>query len=398
MKCPICQNTVLEHEKICPQCSWDFAEDASIYSVLFGRVQIEEYQRTYRAFRTGYHNQNWRPLPDDEWAEALTQSVMQMADPEKRREFCEHAERDFLGPWREELIREYGIDPEAEIGTYDYLDEEDENECDVCQEHTDSYEDDPFDTEVYSPNPNMPIYQWLNWQVRRPRNLKTVLGPALQIHNQKTGSRKKLIDEICDRIANGTFDNLYIGDYFDVTMPGGEKVRLILAGFDKAEKTHMDAKGNFVEYYAVVVPENCFEKKASMDKSFMGLIGMGYNDVYDYEGSYMYNEVLPGYADKLQRVLNNHILHRTDSKELNLLNHSHLFGDAPYIRCHPRYHGLPLFALHQDMVEAFQGYHGDKTCPYWLSDQMEAGYFRNNEGEMVAEYKKLGVRPYFCIG
>ena len=439
MKCPVCKSFVMEHEDRCPQCGWIFTEDASAYGVLFGEMQIEACRQNYRMILTQHEEMHrnedvpqaespatgetqeepyetfadypWRnifdwidqysssgqeenrsnrqTLTEDEWAHDLTQSVMQMMDPEKNRQFRESVEQNFLNPWREELIRDYGFDPEAELGTYDYEEDEDEDEYTTGNRRGETYDEDE-----YVPDPSMPIYQWLNWQRRRPRNLKTVLGPALQIHNQKTGSRKKLIDEICDRIANGSFDNLYVGDYFDVTMPGGEKVRLVLAGFSSAERTHMDATGKFVDYYAVVVPYNCLEKKAPMSKSFLGLIQLGYTEETDYESSYMYNEVLPGYAKSFQRVLNNHILHRKGAKELQLLNLCHLYGNDTQ----PRYYGFPLFALHPDMIEADQGFSGDKNCPYWLSDQVSEGYFLNSESREVAEHKKLGVRPYFCIG
>ena len=44
------------------------------------------------------------------------------------------------------------------------------------------------------------------------------------------------VDEICQRISTGTFEDLYIGDYFDISITtslgGTETVRCVLAGFD----------------------------------------------------------------------------------------------------------------------------------------------------------------------
>lgn len=317
-KCPVCGNSIMEYEKNCPQCGWIFAEDVCCRNVLFGTMQLEEYEERYRAFV-------------EEYRKPTTEFV-----------------------------------PEAESS----------GEIEDVSETA--------------------VYEQRNQQMHTPRNLRSVLGSSLRRHYLRTGERKSLVDEICDRIAAGSFENLYIGDYFDVTMTGGEKVRLVLAGFSKAENSHVDKDGNFVNYYAVVVPENCFEKKESMDKSFMGLLGMGlaYNDGTNYESSYMYNEVLPGYAAKLQHVLNNRILRRTDANELQLMNLCHLYGEHEYLD----YNGFPLFHLHPQMLEASLGYDGTKKCPYWLSDQVTEGYFLNNESAEVAEHKKLGVRPYFCIG
>lgn len=368
-KCPVCGNSIMEYEKNCLQCGWIFAEDVCCRNVLFGTMQLEEYEERYRTFAGQYREQTTEFVTEAEISGEI-EEIEETAQPWSANE----SEEIWDQLWSE-LFNWSGSRNQMQT-------EEMRNEKPSVNS-----EEDVSETAVYEQR---------NQQMHTPRNLRSVLGSSLRRHYLRTGERKSLVDEICDRIADGSFDDLYIGDYFDVTMTGGEKVRLVLAGFSEAENSHVDKDGNFINYYAVVVPENCFAKKESMDKSFMGLLGMGlaYNDGTNYESSYMYNEVLPGYAARLQHALNNRILRRKDANELQLMNLCHLYGEHEYLN----YNGFPLFQLHPKMLESSLGYDGTKKCPYWLSDQVTEGYFLNNESVEVAEHKKLGVRPYFCIG
>lgn len=78
------------------------------------------------------------------------------------------------------------------------------------------------------------------------------------------------IDQIAAKIANGTFEDLYIGDYFDITITTSytenENVRCVLAGFD----TYLNT-GNieFTRHHAVIVPKNCFNKETAMNPGFV---------------------------------------------------------------------------------------------------------------------------------
>lgn len=109
------------------------------------------------------------------------------------------------------------------------------------------------------------------------------------------------VDEICQRISAGTFEDLYIGDYFDISITtslgGTETVRCVLAGFDIMWNNGDTA---FTKHHAVIVPKDCFKTTAKMNDTNETTGG--------YAGSKMHTETLPVYAEALQTALNNHII------------------------------------------------------------------------------------------
>ena len=74
------------------------------------------------------------------------------------------------------------------------------------------------------------------------------------------------IDEICERISDGTFCDLYIGDYFDITIntsyTANEIVSCVLAGFDMYLNA-CDRK--FEDHHAVIVPKNYVNQTNKMN-------------------------------------------------------------------------------------------------------------------------------------
>lgn len=121
------------------------------------------------------------------------------------------------------------------------------------------------------------------------------------IYRGKNLTNVYTVDEICKRISDGTFKDLYIGDYFDksitTSLGGTETVRLVLAGFDVMWNNGDTA---LTKHHAVVVPKDCFKTKAKMNETNVTTGG--------YAGSDMHTKVLPVYAAALQNVLNNHII------------------------------------------------------------------------------------------
>ena len=108
------------------------------------------------------------------------------------------------------------------------------------------------------------------------------------------------VDEICRRIANGTFEDLYIGDYFDITIStsftASEKVRCILAHFDYYWMTGDTA---FAKHHAVIVPKNCFTATAKMNETNTTEGG--------YIGTVLRSSVLASYKSALQTVFGTHL-------------------------------------------------------------------------------------------
>lgn len=248
------------------------------------------------------------------------------------------------------------------------------------------------------------------------------------------------IDEICERISNGTFEDLYIGDYFDVTISTtytqNEIVRCVLAGFDIYMNTGDTV---FVQHHAVVVPKNCFIKNCSM-----GLSDSPNSSKNGFIGSKAWTTILPIYQNALQLVLNNHILmHRTyqtssiiddedgSSKKfptkaewvdtyLSLLSEIQVNGyivrsciiEGNYYKDYNIYSDnihLPLFALNPMMRICYKNStidgNGDNTGTgyfgYWLKN-CYCGDFSVIDKMGVSSGNSpsnmYGVRPVFCIG
>lgn len=113
------------------------------------------------------------------------------------------------------------------------------------------------------------------------------------------------LDEIYARIADGSYNGLFLGDYFDITISTeyttSEVVRCILAHFDYYWMTGDTA---FTKHHAVIVPKNCFTATAKM------------NETNTTEGGYfnsnMCQTVMSKYNTALDNVLGEHLLNRKE--------------------------------------------------------------------------------------
>ena len=235
------------------------------------------------------------------------------------------------------------------------------------------------------------------------------------------------IEQICSRISNGTFEDLFIGDYFDITIStaysANETVRCVLAGFDTY---YMNGDTSFTNHHAVIVPKNCFNTTASMNSTNTTEGG--------FIGSDMWKTVLPIYATAINSALNGHLLtHRTlltnsistslnsmagagwtgasnnwewiDTK-LSLMNEVQLYGSTALsssfydVGCDNLQ--LPLFRLNPRSTIAGHGGTGDGRMWYWLRAVAGSASFclcglagRASDGFAG---NSGGVRPLFCIG
>jgi hypothetical protein len=125
-----------------------------------------------------------------------------------------------------------------------------------------------------------------------------------KIYRGKNLTNIYTIDEICERVVNGSFDDLYIGDYITVSIPTtncveDEKIDILFAGFNLFFNRG-SSENKLKQNHIVCIPRYCFKRTTSMN-------------IYDtteggYKGSVMNTRVLPYYARFLQNVLNNHIL------------------------------------------------------------------------------------------
>lgn len=105
-------------------------------------------------------------------------------------------------------------------------------------------------------------------------DLYTSLCPdGAAAHNEMPSLRRNLtnvytIEEICSRISDGTFSDLFIGDYFDITIntefTASEVVRCVLAHFDYYWNC---GDTPFRQHHAVIVPQNAFSAIAKMNET-----------------------------------------------------------------------------------------------------------------------------------
>lgn len=239
------------------------------------------------------------------------------------------------------------------------------------------------------------------------------------------------IEEICSRISSGLFTDLYIGDYFDITISTSfttsEVVRCVLAGFDTYWN---NGDTPFRSHHAVIVPKNCFTATAAMNPTNTTDGG--------FVGSNMWTTILPVYKDALQSALGNHILeHKTlltntigadlnsnagagfkgassnwawTSTYLSLLSEIQVYGSNVFSSsfydtgCDNLQ--LPLFALDPTAKVCKLGGTDDASASnrywYWLRNVASASLFAGVDSRGSSDYYYAsvsgGVRPLFRIG
>ena len=239
-------------------------------------------------------------------------------------------------------------------------------------------------------------------------------------------STKYTIDQVCNMIKAGTFDDLFIGDYFPVTintsLGGTEVVKLALADFDTFFNNGDTA---LTRHHAVMVPLDCFNRTAHMNPT---------NDTTGaYFSSVMHTTTLPIYAAALQSALNNHILtyrsllttsmnkdldsmggpgwkgasNNWEWKDtmLRLMSEPNVYGTVVCgsslydVGCNNTQ--FALFRLNPGKMVAGLGNGGGRHW-YWLSAVACAttfahcGYYGDSGGSYASVLR--GVRPYFLIG
>lgn len=248
---------------------------------------------------------------------------------------------------------------------------------------------------------------------------------------------KYTVDQICERISSGTFEDLYIGDYFDITFtnPSGseEQMRCILAAFDYYYHPYGYSGTN--QHHALIVPKNCVSGYYAINTDYEN-----YPSEKGFTKSTMFTTTLPSFVTPLQTALNNHIIQHKNyfvsalnadgasaagagmtgyasswsntATYLSLLSEVQVYGtqvwsSSPYnVGCDTGQ--LPLFAF--DKTAKLAGTGGgvqDKGAEdwynyWWLRDLVSARYFAHVGSLGVATYTVAllgyGLRPLFLIG
>lgn len=242
---------------------------------------------------------------------------------------------------------------------------------------------------------------------------------------------KALADEVYRRIADGSFDDLFVGDYWTATITteyGTEEVTNVLAGFDVYLNSIYEYDPVNIDYnlltrhHAVAVTKKQFAKSHKMHPT-TPIPSDG------YFATEMNTTTLPKYAAALNTALNGHIIEVCDAyaydrddtlhsanapdmtgvmtswdynsdfhAKLTLLTERELYG-APAYSSGPCEVGfetsqLPLFRL--DPSAKIIG------MWYWLKDTASANCFCGCGNDGYASYNGAhgtgGVRPRFLIG
>ena len=234
--------------------------------------------------------------------------------------------------------------------------------------------------------------------------------------------------ELHAMIADGSFEDLYIGDYIEKSITtsygGTETVRFIFAGFD----LFLHNGGTEVtSHHAVLVPEDCFKTKAAMNSS--NTTANGYN------GSAMKSTVLPVYAAAIKSAFSNYVLSHQrlltngistsgtsmagagftgyasgwawQDVDICLMNEVQLYGttvlSSSFYDVGDGNLQFPLFALDPTKKVAGCGLDAgtEGRSSFWLSAVASATSFAacadNGDAAYSGASTSLGVRPYFLL-
>ena len=223
------------------------------------------------------------------------------------------------------------------------------------------------------------------------------------------------IDDICAMISDGSFSDIYIGDYFTLSgtienVPSDAEstqtvtynTKFRVAGLDIYLNTGDPA---FTKHHAVIVPDSVIGSNLMNSKN----ITTG-----GYVGSFMYTSVLPVYDTHFTEKLNNHLLSRrdilTNSVSGASANNWGWYSIKSRLMSEPEVYGTRAFGGNYDIGTAYNRFPLFNLAPkyicngmsYWLravasSDSFAGVYYYGNAHYYRAS-NVLGVRPCFVIG
>lgn len=205
-------------------------------------------------------------------------------------------------------------------------------------------------------------------------------------------------------IQNGTFDDLYIGDYWSI---GG--VNWVIADMDYFYQTGDTA---LTKHHLVIVPQsNLYSAKMNATNTTTG----------GYVGSEMYTTNLDQAKVKIQAAFGNMVLSHRDilinavtngrpsgyawmNSEVELMTEVMVYGTYHYAAMNT---GSPLVTKYTTARQQFalfklNPYEAFRRAAYWLRDIVSSSYFArvlaNGGADSYNASISSGVRPYFCIG
>lgn len=214
-------------------------------------------------------------------------------------------------------------------------------------------------------------------------------------------------------IKAGTFDNLYIGDYWTI---GGVNYRI--AAFDYYLNS---GDTSCTTHHVVIVPDTCLYNAQMHNTSSGGYEGGAANTtVGGYVGSDMYKSNLERAKTTIKSAFSGHVLkHRiylTNAVANGRASGSAWCDSEVDLMCEQMVYGNGIFSPVSDGSNVPANYRVEKSqlplfqhepsricnrATWWLRDVITASNFASVCGDGRANYNNasysIGVRPAFCI-
>lgn len=214
-------------------------------------------------------------------------------------------------------------------------------------------------------------------------------------------------------IKAGTFDDLYIGDYWTI---GGVNYRI--AAFDYYLNS---GDTSCTTHHAVIVPDTCLYNAQMHNTSSGGYEGGAANTTTGgYVGSDMYKSNLEQAKTTIKSAFSGHVLkHRiylTNAVANGRASDGAWCDSEVDLMCEQMVYGSGIFSPVSDGSNVPANYRVEKSqlplfqhepsriCNrnnWWLRDVITASYFAYVSGSGLADYTgaslSRGVRPAFCI-
>lgn len=214
-------------------------------------------------------------------------------------------------------------------------------------------------------------------------------------------------------IKAGTFDDLYIGDYWTI-----DSVNYRIAAFDYYLNS---GDTNCTTHHVVIVPDTCLYNAQMHNTSSGGWeSGAANTTAGGYVGSDMYKSNLEQAKTTIKSAFSGHVLkHRIYLT--NAVANGRASGGAwcdseVDLMCEQMVYGSGIFSPVSDGSNVPANYRVEKSqlplfqhepsricnrATWWLRDVITASGFANVTGNGLADYShasySLGVRPAFCI-
>lgn len=235
------------------------------------------------------------------------------------------------------------------------------------------------------------------------------------------------IDDICAMISDGSFSDIYIGDYFTLSGTIENVPCYVEQTDDEGTKTMVESTQTvtyntkfrvaaldiylntgdtaFTKHHAVIVPDGVIGTNR-MNSTNITTGG--------YAGSFMHTSVLPVYDTHFSEKLNNHLLSRrdilTNSVSGSTANNWGWYSIKSRLMSEPEVYGTRAFGGNYDIGTAYNRFPLFNLAPKYICNRTSCwlravtgstGFaYVNNNGFAYNYYASyvLGVRPAFVIG